>query len=638
MTVQSFVRTRSPVEVLDSWANRDQPSVQPDLASASILRAVTSHAGRAPGDIAIISGEHSVRYGELECDSNRIARYLRGLGATTGALVAICLPRSPGLVSAALGIMKTGAGYVPFDPMHPAARIVALLEEAAPVAVVTNDSLASLLNGNWKVLALDRDAESISKHSAEPLDLTLRSEGVAYVIYTSGSTGQAKGVRVPHRALWNLIEWHQQAFSVTSSDRATLLASPAFDASVWETWPYLAAGSSIHVIPDSIRNDPHALQSWLIAEKITIAFAPTALAEQLIAFRWPPETNLRSLLTGADTLHKFPPADLPFTLVNNYGPTECAVVTTSGVAPPGVSRTDLPTIGRPISNVQVHILDKGGTELPWGTTGEICVSGAGVALGYLNAPELTAAKFIPNPFDSEQDSRLYRTGDLGRYLPDGQIAFVGRIDDQIKIRGYRVEPNEVAAVLSRHPAVRECVVVARENDAGDKALIAYVACDSDPHLQADGLRRFLCPQLPEYMIPSQFVRVSALPLNASGKVDRPSLPAPAVSNTLEGDMTARALTRFEERLSQIVIELLGVMNIGVSENFFLLGGHSLFATQLIARIRQAFDVDLSLRTIFNSPTIAELAAEVEQLLCVRLEMMSDTEAEQALKTFCDPAQ
>lgn len=632
MRAQS-IPIHSPVETGGTWTTRTQPShFQSD---ASILDLVAARANSAPGDIAIVTGQSVIRYGELESVSNRLARYLLALGAGPDALVAICLPRSAELITTALGIMKAGAAYIPFDPAHPVARISALLADAAPLVVITNESLAGPLIGPWKLLSLDRDTERIDEHSPEPLDITVQSEQVAYVIYTSGSTGQPKGVRVPQRALLNLVQWHQQAFSVTPSDRATLLASPAFDASVWEIWPYLAAGSRIHVVPDSTRSDPNGLRDWLVNERITISFVPTALAERLITLTWPSDTPLRYLLTGADSLHKFPPADLPFVFVNNYGPTECAVVSTSGMVPAAASAIELPTIGRPIANVQVYIVNELGKEVPTGEIGEICISGSNVALGYLNAPELTAAKFVPNPFDSEPDSRLYRTGDLGRYLPDGQIAFAGRLDEQIKVRGYRVEPNEVTAVLSRHPAIRECAVVACGDNAADKSLLAYVVFNSASEAKAEGLRQFLSTQLPEFMIPSRFVSMDELPLNAGGKVDRRCLPAPVSSNSATPETTDRTCTGFEERLSEILSEILGVQGINVEDNFFLLGGHSLLATQLIARIHQAFDVDLRLRAIFDTPTIAELAEEVQRLVCARLDLLSDTDAEQALERFAD---
>lgn len=635
MTVQT-IPTHSPIETGGQRTTPLRPSPGAHCQNdASIVGLIAARASSAPDDIAIAWGQSLIRYGELECVSNRLARYLLELGAGPDALVAICLPRSAELVAAALGIMKAGAAYLPFDPAHPAARIRSLLADAAPLAVITNESLAEALTGPWKLLALDGDAERWNERSPEPLEITVRPEQVAYVIYTSGSTGQPKGVRVPHRALLNLVQWHQQAFSVTSSDRATLLASPAFDASIWEIWPYLAAGSRIYVVPESTRSDPDGLKDWLVDQRITISFVPTALAERLITLTWPPDIPLRFLLTGADSLCKFPPAGLPFALVNNYGPTECTVVTTSGIVPAGVSGTELPAIGRPIANVQVHIVNEQGKEVPPGAIGEICMSGANVALGYLNAPELTAAKFVPNPFDSEPGSRMYRTGDLGRYLPDRQIAFAGRLDEQIKVRGYRVEPNEVAAALGRHPAIRECAVVAHKDETPDKTLLAYVVFNSASEAKAEDLRQFLSTQLPEYMIPSRFVRMEGLPLNSSGKIDRHSLPAPSIFNSLEQKPRDRTCTGFEERLSEILSELLGVRNINVEDNFFLLGGHSLLATQLIARIHQAFDVDLRLRAIFDAPTIAELGEEVQRLVCARLDLLSDSDAEQVLEQVAD---
>jgi acyl-coenzyme A synthetase/AMP-(fatty) acid ligase/acyl carrier protein len=455
------------------------------------------------------------------------------------------------------------------------------------------------------------------------------------VIYTSGSTGRPKGVEITHGNLLNLVVWHQQAFNVTPDDRASQIANPSFDASVWEVWPYIANGAAVYLPPQHVRSDPELLRDWFVVCGITIAFVPTPLAERMMTLEWPRETSLRVLLTGGDTLHSYPPPDLPFTVVNNYGPTECTVVATSGPVLPGGNRNVLPTIGRPISRVHVHILDNRLRQVPPGVTGEICIGGAGVGRGYLNAAEMTAERFVPDFINAGSTTRLYRTGDLARCLPDGQIAFVGRIDDQIKIRGFRIEPNEIAAALTTHPQIGTSIVASREDAAGPKRLVAYVVLKNGTSPTDADLRDFLSARLPDYMIPSAFVRLESLPVSANGKIDRTALPAPDASNTLHRYRHVAPRTPIERRIADLLGPLLGVQVVSVEDNFFLLGGHSLLGTQLIARLREAFGVDLSLRALFEYPSVEALAAEVERLVDVALDAMSEEEAERLLKDTVD---
>src|SRR5207248_877016 len=304
----------------------------------------------------------------------------------------------------------------------------------------------------------DRACEN---YSPNPPATTFSSAHLAYVIYTSGSTGQPKGVEITHASLLNLIAWHRTEFAVTPTDRASHLASVGFDAAVWEVWPYLTAGASLHLPDANTRVSPEQLRDWLVKEQITISFLPTALAEHVMALEWPTQTALRFLLTGADTLHRYPTSSLPFELVNNYGPTECTVVATSGRVRPEIDAKGLPTIGRPIANTSIYILDENLREVSPGAEGELCIGGVGVARGYLNRDELTSEKFIADRFSLERGAKLYRTGDLARYLDNGEIAYLGRVDEQIKILAYRIEPAEVERVLNRHSAIKSSVVVAR---------------------------------------------------------------------------------------------------------------------------------------------------------------------------------
>jgi acyl carrier protein len=335
------------------------------------------------------------------------------------------------------------------------------------------------------------------------------------------------------------------------------------------------------------------------------------------------------MLTGGDTLHFYPPPDLPFLLVNNYGPTECAVVATSGLVSAQRGSNRLPPIGRPIDNTQVYILDEAMKEAPVGTPGEIYIGGLGVARGYRNRPELTAERFLPNPFNSDA-TRLFKTGDCAQRLPDGQIAFLGRFDEQIKIRGFRIEPNEIAAALNEHPAVSQSVIVAREVTCGDSRLVAYLVSKAGRLATVSELRDFLSARLPAYMVPAMYVTIDTIPLTPNGKVDRAALPAPDASNMLGEDVFHAPRTEIEQVVAAILAPLLGVERVDVEANFFALGGHSLLGIQLISRLRESLGVELSLRTVFEAPSVSELSAEIERLLCAKLEAMSEEEVQRTL--------
>jgi amino acid adenylation domain-containing protein len=594
---------------------------------------VAAQAAATPDALAVVAGDRQLTYRELDTRSNQLARHLRSLGVGPDVVVALCLKRSIASIVGALGILKAGGGYLPLDPAYPTERLAFLLNDARVSVLVTAQSAKDQLPmGLWKVVGLDAEGRHPAAQPQEPPVLDLRPKNLAYVIYTSGSTGQPKGVEITHGGLLNLALWHQCAFAVTPADRASHLAAVGFDAAAWELWPYLTVGASVHLPDDSIRYEPEALRDWLVAQRINIAFVPTPMAERMITLEWPSQIALRVMLTGADVLHHYPSPKLPFLLVNNYGPTECTVVATSGPVLPDKRPDRLPTIGRPIANVQIYILDEKKRQVPLGTSGELYIGGAGLARGYRNRPDLTAERFLRNPFSSEPGARLYKTGDLAQYLANGQIAFLGRVDDQIKIRGYRIEPNEVVAVLDNHPAVQESVVVAREFGPGDKRLVAYVVSAPKVTATASGLQNFLRARLPDYMVPATFVRLDALPLKSSGKVDRASLPAPNSTNTLRDDTFVAPRTPTEQKLAEILAPLLGLEQVGVQDNFFMLGGHSLLGTQLIARVRDTFKIELTLRSLFDAPTIGDLAAEIEELLLAKLEHMSEEEARRILAT------
>ncbi len=580
---------------------------------------LSEQAEATPRALAVAAGTHSLTYRELNSRANRLAHYLEKLGVGPEAVVGLRLERSLDFVVAALGVLKAGGAYLPFDAATPAARIASLLADSQASALITTRTIADHLPvGSWRVLMIDADSAAIAQCPSHSLAVELKPENLAYVIYTSGSSGEPKGVEITHQSLANLISWHQDAFGVAPSDRATQLASPGFDAAVWELWPYLTAGASVHIADKLTIVAAAALRDWLVFQGITISFVPTALAEQLIALDWPGSVPLRFLLTGADALRHYPPANLPFALVNNYGPTECTVVATSGVVPSLSCSGSAPSIGRPIANTQIYILDKNQQEVSAQAAGELYIAGMGLARGYRNQPDLTAQKFVRNPFSSQPGSRMYRTGDLACHLPDGQVAFLGRVDDQIKILGHRIEPNEIAGALKKHPAVQSSVVMAREDAPAEKRLVAYVCLAPDLHVTARELSSFMAKSLPAYMVPSAFVRVTSFSLTINGKIDRSALPAPDATNTLQDRIIIAPRTLVEERLSAILCRLLHLDSLSMEDNFFMLGGHSLLGTQLIARIRDVFGVEITLRVLFDNATVAGISTEIERLILAKL--------------------
>ncbi len=591
------------------------------------------HALHAPEAVAVAYEGTQLTYQELNNRANQLAHYLHGLGVGPEVLVSICMPRSLEMVIGIMGILKAGGAYVPLDPENPMERLGFMLEDAQTPVLLTQECWLTKLSTLWshssseptisqmkshpEVVCLDTDWKLIAQESvAQPVS-KVALDKLAYVIYTSGSTGQPKGVAISHHGLRSLVLWHNKAFKIKHADRATLVATQAFDASVWELWPYLAAGASIHIAPLELIAAPEQLRDWLIAQEITISFLPTPLAEYTLTLDWPAKSALRTLLTGGDKLHNTPPASLPFEVVNNYGPTENTVVTTSGVISSGVQAGIAPTIGRPIAGTQVYLLDKHMHPVPVGVSGELYIGGNGLARGYLNHPELTAEKFVPDPFSKTPGKRLYKTGDLARYLPNGNIEFIDRIDHQVKIRGFRIELGEIEMALLKHTEVREAVVLARDENPRDKTLIAYVIPDKKSDLARDTeikdedlkskLGDFLRQQLPDYMIPSAFVVLDTFPLTSRGKLDRQRLPAPEKLHRELDAAHVAPRTDIERTIAAVWQEVLHTEKVGVHDNFFDLGGHSLRLIQVHSRLRDVIARDLSIIEMFRYPTINSLA-------------------------------
>ena len=603
----SLLTVRERTQLVVDW-NNTEADYSLDLCIHQLFEAQVE---RRPNALACTSPIEQLTYQELNYRANQLAHTLQVLGVGPEVLIGVCIERSVTMVVAMLAVLKAGGAYLPLDPTYPPARLQFMLEDAQVSILLTQQQWLEHLGPlRSQVICLDRDWDRFQHQTNLPSNVSTRN--LAYVIYTSGSTGKPKGVAVEHGSLLNLVFWHQQAFDVSPTDRASQIAGTAFDAYGWEIFPYLAAGASIHIPDEQTRTSPEQLRQWLILEAITLSFLPTPLAEQVLEGDWS-GTALRVLLTGGDVLHRYPDPDLPFTLVNHYGPTESAVVTTSGLVTPQ-KQVGLPALGRPIANTQVYLLDAYLQPVPIGVKGELYIGGAGLARGYLNHPELTTERFISYPTELQPSSiildRLYKTGDLARYRPDGMLEFLGRIDEQVKIRGLRIELGEIEQVLAQHPLVQKAVVIAYKDVPAEQRLVAYLVKTLEQDLTSATLRCFLKQKLPEYMVPSAFVILEALPLTPNGKVDR-RLPAP---NVRLAQAYVAPQTAIEQALVGLWGEVLGVDQVGVHDNFFELGGHSLLVTQLTSRIRNAFGVDVPVRTFFEAPTAASMAEYIETVV------------------------
>ncbi len=591
-------------------------SVSPSslAAGATVPQRFVSRAAAVPKHVAVADAARRLTYEQLERESNDLAARLQDFGAGPERCVGIFTERSTGFVVAALAVLKSGGAYVPLDPSTPPDRASWILTDAGVVAVVTDaETERSLPDGSWPRVRVDRPGANGPRRTPAP---HLDPDALAYVVYTSGSTGRPKGVEVTHANLCNLVDWHHSAFGLSAADRASQVAGLGFDAAGWEIWPYLAAGASLFVADESTRRSAETLRRWLVEQQITIGFVPTAMAEELFRASWPDETKLRLLLTGGDTLQLRPRADLPFAVINNYGPTECTVVATSGAVSSSATDSTKPSIGHPIANATALILDDSLHTVARGKIGELCIGGALVARGYRNLPELTSTQFVSVADERGAPLRVYRTGDRVRLLENGELEFLGRMDEQVKIRGYRIELGEIEACLRRYPGIAAATLSVADG-AGGPALVAYVVLAQGERITESELRKHLASTLPDYMMPASFVALGALPLTSNGKIDKTALPPPGKENSLPKAPAANGKSaNVERQITGLVASLMSRPSIGADENFFMIGGHSMFGVQLVARIRETFGVRLPLRDLFTAPTVRELSNEVARLMSV----------------------
>ncbi len=572
-------------------------ATQADFPQGTTLHGrIEAQAALTPDAIAAVQQGRQMTYAELNQQANLLAHHLLALGVKPDDRVAVVARRGLDTLAGLLATLKAGACYVPVDPSHPAERLSYLLTDSAPVAVLTQHALLARLPA-LDVPVIDLDRYTWQHHSASNPTVAVTPANLAYVIYTSGSTGLPKGVMVEHHSVANLVDWHCNAFDLRAGRHTASVAGFGFDAMAWEIWPALCVGATLHLPPaHDGAEDVDALLAWWCAQPLDVCFLPTPVAEYAFSQQIEHPT-LRTLLVGGDRLRQFS-RNQRFELINNYGPTEATVVATSGKVEAGQPLH----IGKPVANATVYLLDAQQRLVPLGVAGELYVGGKGVARGYLNRPELTAERFLHDPFNH---GRMYRTGDLARLLPDGTLEYLGRNDDQVKIRGMRIELGEIEAQLNRLPGLLEAVVLVR-----DERLVAYFT--ENPQMDAlevGEIRAHLVAHLPDYMVPAAYMRLAALPLTANGKLDRKALPAPDMAAVFTREYEAPQ-GEIETLLAQIWADVLQVERVGRRDHFFELGGHSLLAMRMVSQVRQRLGVELLLGDLFAN---AELVAVAEVL-------------------------
>ena len=602
-------------QLLAGWTGR------PELPVSCLPELFAEQAARTPERAAVVCAGEVLTYGALDRRANQVARWLRRRGVGPEHRVGLCVERSLDTVVGILGILKAGGAYVPLDPAYPGERLAFLVADARLGVLISQERLLPVLpRTGAEVLFLDADRAVIEQESDAPLASGAVPANLAYVIYTSGSTGRPKGSLLTHANVARLFAGTRELFTFVPGDVWTLFHSFAFDFSVWEIWGALLFGGRLVVVPWEVSRSPEAFHGLLLAESVTMLSQTPSAFRQLVPLLAGDEGSLRVVVFGGEALE---PATLGRWLpharalpVNMYGITETTVhVTYRELGAADLERPGFGSpVGRPLADLSVVLLDRLGRPVPVGAPGEIHVGGAGLMRGYLNYPELTAERLIPSPFGDRPGERLYRAGDLARLTSSGELEYLGRIDHQVKVRGFRIEPGEIEAALTACPGVTDAVVELRGDLPGGPGLAAYVASPDPAALSATGLRESLRARLPEYMVPSWFALLPALPLTVHGKVDRRALAHLDTGGGTAAVEHAAPRTPVEELLAGIFAEVLGRERVGIHEDFFALGGHSLLATQVVSRIRSVFGRELPLRALFERPAVSDLAGEIEVLL------------------------
>jgi amino acid adenylation domain-containing protein len=607
-----------------------------DYPAGTIPGLFEAQVERTPEAVAVIFEDQALSYRELNRRANQLAHHLKGLRVGPEVRVGICVERSFEMVVGLLGILKAGGAYVPLDPNYPRERLSFMAHDAAlPILLTQERLLEPLPEHRAEVVCLDRDWERIVRESDGNPPVAASPDQAAYVIYTSGSTGQPKGVVGLHRGTINRFEWMWRTYPFAPGEICCQKTTLSFGDAVWEVFGPLLQGVPTLMIPDDLVKDPPRLIDTLSAGGVTrIVLVPSLLRALLESERDLQERlpRLRYWVTSGEALsaelgRRFAETLPRATLLNLYGSSEVAAdATFHRVHEP---RARVP-IGRPIANMRAYVVDGDLDPLPVGVAGELYLGGVGLARGYLGRPGLTAESFLPDPFSAEAGARIYRTGDQARRLADGEIEFLGRVDHQVKVRGFRIELGDVEAALGQYPGVAQTVVAAREDEIGERRLVAYVVTGEGP-VSVSELRRFLSDKLPEYMVPAAFVMLEALPLTPSGKVDRRALPAPGATRPELEQAFVPPRGPIEETVASIWAEVLGLERVGVHDDFFELGGHSLNAAQVVSRIRATFDVELALRRLFEARRLGQLAAVIEEALLVQIHSLADEEVERLVK-------